>query len=103
MQRIMIIGGPGSGKSTLARALGERLGLPVTHIDQVQFQAGWVEVDPAARDAKVRDIIPRPTWIMDGNYFSNIADPMNRVQTVIWLHIPICRRHLRVIRRTIRN
>jgi len=102
MQRIMIIGGPGSGKSTLARALGERLGLPVTHIDQVQFQAGWVEVDPAARDAKVRDIIARPTWIIDGNYSSTIEDRMTRADTLIWLDIPLWRRLLRVIGRTIR-
>lgn len=102
MQRIMIIGGPGSGKSTLASALGQRFGLPVTHIDQMQFQAGWVEVDPAVRDAKVRHIIARSSWIIDGNYSSTIDDRMARADTLIWLDIPLWRRLLRVIKRTVR-
>jgi len=81
----MIIGGPGSGKSTLARAIGERIGLPVTHIDQFQFQEGWVEVDPAERDTKIRDVIARPSWIIDGNYSSTIEDRMGRADMLIWL------------------
>ena len=43
MQRVMIIGQPGAGKSTLARQVGDRLGLPVVHIDHIHWQAGWVE------------------------------------------------------------
>ncbi|MEL6640377.1 MAG: AAA family ATPase [Pseudomonadota bacterium] len=103
MQRIMIIGGPGSGKSTLARQLGEKLGLPVTHIDQFQFQAGWVEVDPDTRDAQLRKVIAGPRWIIDGNYSSTAEDRMARADTLIWLDISIWRRLWRVALRTIKH
>jgi len=102
MQRVMIIGGPGSGKSTLARALCEKLGLPVTHIDQLQFGFGWVEVDPAKRDARVRDVIARESWIIDGNYSSTAEERMSRADTLIWLDIPLWRRLWRVARRTLK-
>jgi len=98
----MIIGGPGSGKSTLARAMGERLGLTVTHIDQLQFEPGWVETNSETRDAQLREVIARPSWIIDGNYFSTIDDRMARADTLIWLDIPIWRRLWRVARRTLR-
>ena len=102
MQRIMIIGGPGSGKSTLAQRLGKRLGLPVTHIDQFQFQAGWVEVDPNMRDEQVRKVIEGPSWIIDGNYSSTAEDRMARADTLVWLDIPIWRRLWRVALRTLK-
>ena len=43
MQRVMVIGSPGAGKSTFARAIAERLGLPLIHLDAEYWQAGWVE------------------------------------------------------------
>ena len=33
MQRVAIIGSCGAGKSTLAKSLGEKLDLPVIHLD----------------------------------------------------------------------
>ncbi|MEC8580503.1 MAG: AAA family ATPase [Pseudomonadota bacterium] len=100
MQRVMIIGGPGSGKSTLALALGKKLGLPVTHIDRFQFTAGWLEVDPAKRDAHVCDVIASDSWIIDGNYSSTLKDRMDRADTLIWLDVPLWQRLWRVARRT---
>lgn len=32
-KRVIIVGNSGSGKSTLAREMGERLGLPVDHLN----------------------------------------------------------------------
>ena len=35
MQRILIIGNCGAGKSTFARALAEKTGLPLVHLDKL--------------------------------------------------------------------
>lgn len=40
--KIAVIGYSGSGKSTLSRKLGEKYGLPVLHIDAVEFKPNWV-------------------------------------------------------------
>ena len=52
MERILIIGCPGSGKSTLARALKEKLGLPLIHLDQLWWQPGWEHVSREEFDAR---------------------------------------------------
>lgn len=46
MEKILIIGCSGSGKSTLAVALGEKLGLPVVHLDQLWWKEGWRNATP---------------------------------------------------------
>lgn len=68
--KISIIGYSGSGKSTLAAAFGHRYGLPVLHLDRVQFAPGWAERD---RNQKLEDVEhfldQNPEgWVMDGNY-----------------------------------
>ncbi len=73
MKRIAIMGCPGSGKSTLARALGERLGLPVYHLDAIYWLPGWTESDYEVFRPKVQEILAGDEWIVDGGY-SN-SDP----------------------------
>ena len=47
MKRIMIIGCGGAGKSTLARQLGEKLNLPVVHLDKLFWLPGWEHISRA--------------------------------------------------------
>ncbi|MGL4882562.1 MAG: hypothetical protein ACRC8K_16095 [Waterburya sp.] len=44
-KRIAIIGCCGAGKSTLAKSLGEKLNLPVIHLDTYYWQPGWQETE----------------------------------------------------------
>lgn len=69
--KIAIVGYSGSGKSTLARTLGERMCLPVLHLDQVQFLPGWQTRDKAEQQRLVTEFLDgHESWIVDGNYAS---------------------------------
>lgn len=67
--KISIIGYSGSGKSTLAAALGQHYGLPVLHLDRVQFAPGWVERPKEVKLAEVQTFLDtHGGWVIDGNY-----------------------------------
>lgn len=67
--RIQIIGYSGSGKSTLARRLGELYGLPVLHLDAVQFYGNWNERSLEEQNALVQKFLEQNEgWVIDGNY-----------------------------------
>ena len=85
MQRILIIGCPGSGKSTLARALGEKLELPVVHLDRLWWKPGWVNVSREEFDARLDRAMAMEEWIIDGNYSRTIQPRLAKCDTVIYL------------------
>ena len=67
--RIQIIGYSGSGKSTLAQRLGEMYGLPVLHLDTVQFYGNWNERSLEEQNAWVQKFLEENKgWVIDGNY-----------------------------------
>jgi adenylate kinase family enzyme len=89
MRRVVILGNAGSGKSTLARRLGERLGLPVVHLDLLFWRPGWTEPDNDAFRARVRDAIAGDAWICEGNYVGRTFDlRLPRADQVIWMDTP---------------
>ncbi len=87
-RRIMIIGSGGAGKSTLARQLGERLGLPVIHLDREHWQPGWVEPPRAEWEARVAELVAGERWIIDGNYGGTVGLRLAAADTVIFLDFP---------------
>ena len=48
--KISIVGGSGSGKSTLANLLSKELNIPATHLDGINFNSNWEEIDKNKRD-----------------------------------------------------
>ena len=86
MERIMIIGCGGSGKSTLARELGEKLKLPVIHLDQIFWSPGnWQHLERDTFDERLRQEMEKPRWILDGNYDRTLPMRLEKCDTVIYL------------------
>jgi len=89
MDRVLVIGPCGAGKSTLSAELGQRLGLPVFHLDQLHWAPGWVEGSSNELEEKVDAIIGGDRWLIDGNYGGTMAPRLARADTVVYLDYPI--------------
>ena len=85
MERIIIIGCGGAGKSTLARQLGEKLNIPVVHLDKLFWKPGWVEETPEEFDRKLAAELEKPRWIMDGNFNRTMPQRVEKCDTIIYL------------------
>ncbi len=99
MKRIAIIGPGGAGKSTLARQIGERLGLPVIHLDAHYWHEGWAETPKEDWARIVAEIVQQEVWITDGNYGGTMELRLAAADTILFLDLPpllcvwrVCRR-----------
>ncbi len=100
----MIIGAPGSGKSTLAQMLGQRLQLPVYHMDRdVFWLPGWVERDKTDQLRQIERIVAQEAWVFEGFNSSTFHLRAARADTLIWLDVPLILRLYRVVRRNLRG
>ena len=88
MRRVLIVGNSGGGKSTLARRLGEKLGLPVVHLDALFWKPGWVESDDAEFRARVTEALTAPAWVCDGNFPGTWDVRMPLADTIVWIDQP---------------
>ena len=87
-RRIAIIGCGGAGKSRLALELGDRLKLPVHHLDRLYWGPGW---HPVPRHEFVRlekQIQGQPQWILDGNYGSTMESRIQAAEMILFLDFP---------------
>jgi len=83
MRRILVIGCPGGGKTTFASKLGERLSIPVHHLDKYFWRENWT---PAPQDefrGILHTLMQEPRWIIDGNYARTIDVRIPFADTII--------------------
>ena len=88
MRRILIVGNSGGGKSTLARRLGEKLSLPVIHLDVIFWKPGWVEAPDDEFRAGVARALQGPAWVCDGNSPATADIRMPFADTIVWIRQP---------------
>jgi hypothetical protein len=87
-RRIVVIGMAGSGKSTFSRALSEKTGLPVIHLDVHFWKPGWVEPSESDWRKRQRDLLADDAWIVDGNDNKTLDLRLDRAETVVFLDTP---------------
>lgn len=69
----------------MAQELGEILNIEVIHLDAVFWKPGW---EPTKREEfvkKLKILMEKDQWIMDGNFGSTLDLRLKRADTVIFL------------------
>jgi adenylate kinase family enzyme len=88
VQRIVVVGCAGSGKTVVSRALGQRLGLPVIHLDALYYNEAWNPRPYGEFCAVQREIVSDPEWMIDGNYVSSMPIRLTAADGVIIMDVP---------------
>lgn len=89
MKKIIVIGCPGSGKSTFSRALHTITGIPLYHLDMMNWNADKTTVDKAVFRERLFETLQKETWIIDGNYGSTLEPRFASCDTVFFLDYPL--------------
>lgn len=89
MNKVLVIGCPGSGKSTFSRALSEKTGLPVYHLDLLYWNSDRTTVSKELFVERLRDVLNLEKWIIDGNYGSTMEMRIKECDTVFFLDYPV--------------
>jgi adenylate kinase family enzyme len=86
--RISVIGPSGSGKSTTAALLAQTLGLARIELDEINWQAGWRDLNTHDRPEFIRRVAEAAAgaaWVCDGNYSTVRAALWPRLTHLVWL------------------
>ena len=89
MKKIIVIGCPGSGKSTVSRALHNKTGIPLYHLDMMYWNADKTTVEKIVFLERLSAVLEKDEWIIDGNYGSTMELRMAACDTVIFLDYPL--------------
>lgn len=102
-RRILCFGVTGSGKSTMAVALGDRLGLPVTLVDDLCWSPGWVQRSRDEIDASVLPILAGDAFVLDTVYGFHNEHALASVDVIVGLDYARVVSLARLVRRTARR
>lgn len=89
MEKVIIIGCPGAGKSTFARKLKEKTGLPLFYLDMIWHKPDGTNISRDEFDGKIKGIMKKKQWILDGNYIRTLEMRLKECDTVFLLDYPL--------------
>ncbi|MDA1074679.1 MAG: adenylate kinase [Proteobacteria bacterium] len=102
--RIHIIGNSASGKSTFGATLARQTNLDLVELDALNWLPDWVGLnatDPAELERRFAEATLGNRWVAAGSYREFAERTFwDRVQTVIFLDLPLPQLLWRVIRRS---
>lgn len=101
--RISIVGGSGSGKSTLCNILSKELKLPAIHLDAINYNPNWIEIDKNERDKIISNKSAEDKWIIDGNYNKTLQERFEKADLIIWLDYSTIKQLKGVIKRYLKT
>lgn len=106
-RRLHVLGNSCSGKSTLAAQLAAALAVPVVELDALNWLPGWVglnQTDPEEFVRRIRDATSADGWVIAGSYAGFTEQACwDRLQTVVWLDLPLPQLVARMLRRSWRR
>jgi len=86
--KIAILGNCGSGKTTLGIELSAILNIPIYHLDQYYYKAGWEKAPFEEYLAIHNKLCNEDKWIIDGTGTRTLAYRLEKADCVIFLDIP---------------
>jgi len=104
--RIVVIGNTSSGKSTLAARLARAVDVPFVELDALNWDPNWyavIEHEPEEFERRLRAATAGDGWVVAGNYTASRDIVWPRLQTVVWLDLPLPQILYRVITRSWRR
>jgi adenylate kinase family enzyme len=104
IHKVAVVGNAGAGKTTLTQSLAQIHGLPITHVDTIQFLAG-MKIRPHAESiAQLNAIQAQEKWIIDGYGPLDIIEKrFQAADRVVFIDFPIWRHYWWCTKRQIKN
>ena len=103
MKKAIVIGNCGAGKSYFSKKLAEKTGLPLVHLDVLNWRENWKSVSKDEFDRLLEAELEKEEWIIDGNYTRTIEHRMEKCDTVFWFDFSTLRSFLGVTERLIKR
>ena len=84
-RKILVLGPSGSGKTTLTLELARVLEIEPIHLDAHFWQTGWRPTPKSQWLERVRELVERGEWIMDGTYEDSLPVRIRAAEAAIVL------------------